>query len=79
MSNIIRFVTSNYRSKENKIDNKTSGCEIIILPVIQYCRSENPAFSDKKVTGRSKPSSKPATAKPSVGGRRKRRVTRASA
>ena len=79
MSNIIRFVTSNYRSKENKIDNKNSDCEIIILPVIQYCRSENSISVKKLTTKRSKSSVKSGAAKQSVGGRRKRRATRVSA
>jgi len=52
MSNVIRFVTKNSKSKSEKLNSITSSCEIIIFPGIRYSRSENSEINDSKATKR---------------------------
>ena len=52
MSNVIRFVTNNKKSKKEIIKSKNSSCEIIIFPGIRYSWSDNSEMSKNKAAKR---------------------------
>jgi hypothetical protein len=52
MSNVIRFVTKNNKSKNQKIKSINSDCEIIIFPGIRYSWPEDAEVKDRKTAKR---------------------------
>ncbi len=52
MSNVIRFVTNNNKSKNQKIKSINLDCEIIIFPGIRYSRPDDIEVKNRKTSKR---------------------------